>query len=72
MGYGWKIRQKRCIYGNTDPKIPCHRVVNAKGELAASYAFGGDKEQRLRLLEEDVTFTGEHRVDLKKHYWNGR
>ncbi len=59
------------LHGNKDQKIPCHRVVNVEGGLAANYAFGGDKEQRLRLLAEGVTFTSEHRVDLKRHLWVG-
>ncbi len=30
------------LHRNPDPEtIPCHRVVNAKGELAWGFAFGG-------------------------------
>ena len=31
--------------------LPCHRIVNAKGTLAPTYAFGGQRVQR-QLLEE--------------------
>lgn len=30
--------------------LPCHRIVNAQGTLAPSYAFGGKDKQR-QLLE---------------------
>ena len=38
--------------------VPCHRVVNRFGGLAAGFAFGGEKEQRLRLAAEGVKFAG--------------
>ena len=34
------------LHGNTDPKTPCHRVVNKDGRLAPGYAFGGPNEQK--------------------------
>ena len=38
------------LHKNPDPeKIPCYRVVNAKGELAGEFAFGGEGAQA-RLL----------------------
>ncbi len=46
--------------------IPCHRVVNSKGELPANFAFGGAETQKKLLEDEGVTFIGD-RVDLKKH-----
>lgn len=47
--------------------IPCHRVVNSKGELPANFAFGGAESQRRLLEKEGVTFTCDGRVDIKKH-----
>ncbi len=47
--------------------IPCHRVVNSRGDLPANFAFGGATSQRKILEEEGITFTEEGRVDLKKH-----
>lgn len=36
----------RILHENPDPaNIPCHRVVNSKGEVAESYAFGGREAQ---------------------------
>lgn len=37
--------------------IPCHRVVNASGRLAPSFAFGGEEAQRKLLLDEGVAFS---------------
>ena len=48
-----------------DPeKIPCYRVVNAKGELAGEFAFGGEGAQA-RLLQADGIAVVDGRVDLK-------
>ncbi len=44
-----------------DPEIPCHRVVNAKGNTAPGFA-----EQAALLLAEGVPFLAEGRVDLKR------
>ena len=56
------------LHANSDPKTPCHRVVNKDGRLAPNFAFDGDKEQRRRLMAEGVSFI-EERVNLKKHLW---
>ena len=51
------------LHRNKDPKnIPCHRVVNVKGELAKNYAFGGLREQKRKLLREGVKFMGDKAV----------
>ena len=43
------------LHKNPDPStIPCHRVVNAKGELAGEYAFGGLWKQAELLASEGV------------------
>lgn len=55
------------LHHNPDPKhIPCHRVVNSKGELSGAFAFGGEKEQENRLTGEGVLVEN-GRVDLKKY-----
>jgi len=56
------------LHVNSDPKTPCHRVVNKEGKLAANFAFDGEREQKRRLLSEGVSFAG-NRVNLKKHAW---
>lgn len=52
------------LHKNPQPGIiPCHRVVNAKGELAGAFAFGGAEAQSRLLLEEGVKVV-EGKVDL--------
>lgn len=56
------------LHNNPDPAhIPCHRVVNAKGEVAENYTFGGAKGQRERLEKEGIVFESNGRVSLKKY-----
>ena len=55
------------LHKNPDPEhIPCFRVVNAKGELAGAFAFGGEQTQA-KLLEEDGVEVIDGKVDLKKY-----
>ncbi|MCR5715500.1 MAG: methylated-DNA--[protein]-cysteine S-methyltransferase [Lachnospiraceae bacterium] len=55
------------LHKNPDPDhIPCYRVVNAKGELAGRFAFGGEEVQA-QLLRADGIEVVDHRVDLKKY-----
>lgn len=57
------------LHKNPDPEgIPCYRVVNAKGELAGEFAFGGAGVQR-KLLEAEGVQVTDGRVDLKKYQW---
>lgn len=56
------------LHRNPDSKsIPCHRVVNCKGELSKAYAFGGRDAQRSRLEREGIVFESDGTVDLKKY-----
>jgi len=55
------------LHHNPDPEhIPCFRVVNAKGELAGAFAFGGDQVQA-ELLRADGIEVVDGKVDLKKY-----
>lgn len=55
------------LHKNPEPGvIPCHRVVNSKGELAGEFAFGGSGVQARLLLEEGVE-TVDGKVDLEKY-----
>lgn len=55
------------LHRNPDPDhIPCYRVVNAKGELAGSFAFGGGNAQA-DLLRADGIEVVNDRVDLGKY-----
>ncbi len=55
------------LHKNPDPAhIPCHRVVNARGELSGEFAFGGSGAQA-RLLEEEGVEVFQGRVDLGEY-----
>ena len=55
------------LHKNPDPEhIPCFRVVNAKGELAGEFAFGG-KGAQAKLLQEDGVEVVDGKVDLSKY-----
>ncbi len=57
------------LHKNPDPdNMPCFRVVNAKGELAGEFAFGGPGAQAKLLEAEGITVTN-GKVDLKKYQW---
>ena len=57
------------LHKHSDPdNIPCFRVVNAKGELAGKFAFGGAGEQA-KLLEADGIEVTDGRVNLEKYQW---
>lgn len=52
------------LHTNKDPeKYPCYRVVNAKGELAKNYAFGGVDGQK-KFLEAEGVEVINGKVDL--------
>ena len=54
------------LHKNPDPDhIPCFRVVNAKGELAGAFAFGGKNVQADRLTADGVTVV-DGRVDMER------
>lgn len=45
------------LHSNKNPiEVPCHRVVNIKGEVAPGFAFGGQDVQRKLLEAEGVRF----------------
>lgn len=55
------------LHKNPDPdRIPCYRVVNAKGELSGAFAFGGKNVQADRLMADGIEVVN-GRVDLKKY-----
>ena len=59
-----KVLSMAEFYGD----FPCHRVVNAKGELADRYAYGGAEKQVEILMSEGVE-VAEGRVDLRRFQW---
>lgn len=55
------------LHKNPEPGvIPCHRVVNSKGELAGEFAFGGAGVQA-GLLESEGVRVVDGVVNLKKY-----
>ena len=57
------------LHANRDSKTPCHRVVNRNGRLAPNFVFDGPKEQKRRLVAEEVKFKDESHVDLNRYKW---
>lgn len=56
------------LHRNPDSSVtPCHRVVNARGELAGNFAFDGPEEQKVRLMAEGVEVDKDNRVNLGKY-----
>lgn len=49
----------------SERKLPCHRVVNKKGEMAPGHCFGGAAVQRSLLKREGVKFKPDGRIDLE-------
>lgn len=63
----WARAVGNALHKNPDgEKYPCYKVVNAKGELSAAYAFGGIDEQKRRLLSDGITVEN-NKVDLQKY-----
>ena len=55
------------LHNNPFPgEIPCWRVVNSKGYLSGSFAFGGIGAQA-ELLKNDGVEVRDNRVDLKTY-----
>uniref|UniRef100_UPI0040572CE5 MGMT family protein n=1 Tax=Acetatifactor sp. TaxID=1872090 RepID=UPI0040572CE5 len=55
------------LHHNPDEeKYPCYKVVNARGELAEHFAFGGRDGQKEKL-EQDGIVVEEYKVDLRKY-----
>lgn len=55
------------LHKNPDPSdIPCHRVVNSKGELSISFAFGGAEAQK-QLLEKEGVKIVDYKIDLIRY-----
>ena len=54
----------------SDPEVPWHRVVNAKGTISARGEAGRPSEQRRRLEAEGVGFDAQGRLDLRSRRWD--
>ncbi len=54
---------------SSEAQVPCQRVVNRFGGLAAGYGWGGQLTHRLELVAEAVEINDDFTVDLKKYQW---
>jgi methylated-DNA-protein-cysteine methyltransferase-like protein len=58
------------LHNNPEPGvIPCHRVVNRRGRLAPTFAFGGAEIQQKMLEAEGVFLNSDGFVDLAAYLW---
>lgn len=55
------------LHKNPEPGvIPCHRVVDSRGNLAGAFAFGGDKVQE-ELLRREGVMVVDGKVNLEQY-----
>lgn len=58
------------LHHNPDEnKYPCYKVVDSKGNLSKSFAFGGSDKQKEKLEAEGIEVVS-YRVDLNRYQWN--
>jgi methylated-DNA-protein-cysteine methyltransferase related protein len=56
---------------NESPQgVPAQRVINSKGELSGSWAFGQSGTMRQLLEAEGIPFSPDERVDMKRYGWD--
>ena len=70
LGYPRGARMIGWIMNETPDGIPAQRVINSKGELSGSWAFGQRGKMRQLLEAEGITFSDDERVDLKSYSWD--
>ncbi len=64
-------RMVGCAMSAAPDDVPCHRVVNRRGELCAAFLPLGRASHRLLLEMEGVPFLPDGRVDLPHCLWDG-
>ena len=70
LGYPRGARMIGWIMNESPEGVPAQRVINSKGELSGSWAFGQRGRMRQLLEAEGVTFSDNERVDLKRYGWD--
>jgi methylated-DNA-protein-cysteine methyltransferase-like protein len=72
VGYPRGARMVGWVMNHTPSRadVPAHRVINSKGELTGSWAFGQRGRMRQLLEGEGVTFEADGHVDLARFGWN--
>jgi methylated-DNA-protein-cysteine methyltransferase related protein len=70
VGYPRGARMIGWIMNETPEGVPAQRVINSKGELSGSWAFGSPERMRQLLEAEGIIFSADGRVDLKRYGWD--
>src|SRR5215471_2052324 len=70
IGYPRGARMVGWIMNETPQGVPAQRVINSKGELSGSWAFGSPDLMRQLLENEGIIFSVDGRVDLKRYGWD--
>src|SRR5438105_14752410 len=70
LGYPRGARMIGWIMNESPQGVPAQRVINSKGELSGSWAFGQKGRMRKLLENEGVVFSEDERVDLKRYGWD--
>jgi methylated-DNA-protein-cysteine methyltransferase-like protein len=60
------------MFNVDDPRVPWHRVINARGEISIGGALHRPELQRDLLEREGITFSPDGRIDLKTYGWKPR
>jgi len=70
VGYPRGARMIGWIMNESPEGVPAQRVINSKGELSGSWAFGQRGRMRKLLEAEGIAFSEDERVDLKRFGWD--
>ena len=70
LGYPRGARMIGWIMNEVPNGVPAQRVINSKGELSGSRAFGQIGRMRQLLEAEGIVFSAEETVDLKRYGWD--
>ena len=69
VGFTRGARMVGWIMNESPEGVPAQRVINSKGELSGSWAFGSPDLMRQLLEAEGIVFSADGRVDLKRYGW---
>ena len=70
LSYPRGARMIGWIMNESPNGVPAQRVINSKGELSGSWAFGQSGTMRQLLEAEGIVFSAEERVDMKRYGWD--
>lgn len=70
IGYPRGARMVGWMMNEASAGVPAQRVINSKGELSGSWAFGSPERMHLLLESEGIVFSDDGRVDLKRYGWD--